>query len=166
MRQGSRIKPEHANKIGRRIDQLVARDKKVTAQSVIADATPENAVLHPFFEWSDKAAAERYRLEQARHMIRSVIVVYEDVTLPTGKPAEVRAFVTYSKEPELHGDYKRTFDLMSDKETRKTLVEQALGEADSWRNRWAYLSELATVFEAIAAAKKRTKRKTTNPTKV
>lgn len=41
---------------------------------VVEDARPDDAPLHPCFEWRDQVAADQYRLYQARHLIRTVVV--------------------------------------------------------------------------------------------
>jgi len=52
-------------------------DGRLTPDNVVDAATDETSPLHGFFEWDDDAAAHMYRVEQARHLIRSVRV---DVT--------------------------------------------------------------------------------------
>ena len=50
---------------------------RLTPDSVVDAAKDEASPLHGFFEWDDDAAAHMFRVEQARHLIRSVRV---DVT--------------------------------------------------------------------------------------
>lgn len=45
---------------------------------VIDAARNKKNPLHPAFEWDDTVAAERFRTEQARKLIKSIRVVYED----------------------------------------------------------------------------------------
>lgn len=52
-----------------------ARDGRLTPGDVVEAARPAESPLHDQFEWDDTAAAERYRLEQARALIRSVRVL-------------------------------------------------------------------------------------------
>jgi hypothetical protein len=47
----------------------------LTAQGVVDAARPTDAPLHPAFEWDNIVAAEAFRLEQARSLIRSIEVV-------------------------------------------------------------------------------------------
>jgi hypothetical protein len=45
---------------------------------VVLDASrPEDAPLHSHFEWDDGVAAEKWRLEQSRSLIRSVEIIRE-----------------------------------------------------------------------------------------
>lgn len=50
---------------------------ELTAEMVVEEARPVDAVLHPFFEWDDSVAAELHRQEQARSMIRRVRFVVD-----------------------------------------------------------------------------------------
>jgi hypothetical protein len=48
----------------------------LSAPTVVEAARPKSHPLHPAFEWDDGAAAEAYRCEQARLLMRSIRVVY------------------------------------------------------------------------------------------
>ncbi len=50
----------------------------VTPQVVLDAARPDDAPLHPVFMWDDSQAAERYRLWQARDLVRAVHVIGDD----------------------------------------------------------------------------------------
>ena len=49
----------------------------VTPSLVVEFAKDETTELHKRFEWDDTAAAEQYRLNQARRVIRVTKIVYE-----------------------------------------------------------------------------------------
>lgn len=46
----------------------------MTPAAVVEHATPKSSVLHPFFEWRNSEAAQKYREWQARQVIRVVVV--------------------------------------------------------------------------------------------
>jgi uncharacterized protein YfiM (DUF2279 family) len=54
----------------------------LSAKAVVDESRPDDAVLHPVFEWDDEVAGERYREHQATTLIRSVRIVVdpEDAT--------------------------------------------------------------------------------------
>jgi hypothetical protein len=52
-----------------------AHDEKLSPHDIVSESRPKGAVLHPLFEWNDKAAAEEYRVHQARRLSRAVYVV-------------------------------------------------------------------------------------------
>jgi hypothetical protein len=47
---------------------------RLTAEAIVEDARNPESILHECFEWDDSIAAELYRIEQARAMVRSVRV--------------------------------------------------------------------------------------------
>jgi hypothetical protein len=51
---------------------------KLTPEDTVADATPEESLLHPAFEWDEASAAHQFRLSQARAIIRSVVIVRDE----------------------------------------------------------------------------------------
>lgn len=62
-------------------DQLQAvydQHERLTPEIVVDVARDEASPLHARFEWDDQIAGEKYRLDQARRLIRSVKVVYRE----------------------------------------------------------------------------------------
>lgn len=55
-----------------RLRDLEQKHGKLTANIVVADAQAVDSPLHSYFEWDTHKAARRYRLIQARALIRSV----------------------------------------------------------------------------------------------
>lgn len=48
----------------------------ITPDAVVIAASDENSVLHEYFDWDDSVAAKKWRIEQARVLIRKVQVIY------------------------------------------------------------------------------------------
>lgn len=48
---------------------------ELTPQAVVADAKAKNSPLHPVFEWDNGKAGAKWRLHQARNLLRSVEVI-------------------------------------------------------------------------------------------
>lgn len=61
----------------------IARDGRVDPQDVIAAARDPKNVLHREFIWDDRKAADAYRLDRARQLIREVKleISYREITL-------------------------------------------------------------------------------------
>jgi hypothetical protein len=76
-REGARYQVS-ADAIGRELGRIYKRDQVITAPVVVAESRPDDAPLHGVFEWEDEVAGEKYRIWQARHMIRSVRIITED----------------------------------------------------------------------------------------
>src|SRR5262252_7868920 len=78
---------------------------EITAQRVVDAARPEDAPMHHEFEWNDAVAGEKYRLGQARQVIRSIVIVKEPES--STEPKElVSAYVHVpSRNPYNEGSY-------------------------------------------------------------
>jgi hypothetical protein len=46
--------------------------QKLAAEKLLEEATPPNSRLHIAFNWDDVSAAHQHRLDQARHLLRSL----------------------------------------------------------------------------------------------
>ena len=124
------------------IQNLQAQGKK-TAKDLVEASRPEDAPLHSLFEWDDAVAAEKYREEQARVIIRHI--AYEEEQ--EGKnPVQVRAFFQIDNASS---DYEPTVKIMTDDEKYRQLLATATRELKWFRDKYRTLKELNGVFAAI-----------------
>ena len=142
--------PVDAQAAGERLERLRIHNNGIlTPRAVVDDARPPESVLHPAFEWNDAIAAERFREDQARYVLRSITV-----TVPSeperAKPT--RAFVNVVQEE--HQSYTSVVAALSDAELRRQLIAQAWKDLQAWREKYQDLSELAAVFAVIDEEKK------------
>ena len=121
---------------------------RLTSEEVLRSARDPDCPLHPAFEWDDTAAAEAYRLEQARYLIRSIEVV---VAKPDAPAAPIRAFVSVIRDEDR--SYTSTAHALSDADLREQVLRQAWRELEAWRERHAELVEFAKVFASIDQAR-------------
>lgn len=75
-KQGARFKVD-ADTVGNELARIQKEHGVTTPKAVVDVARPEDAPLHPVFEWRDDVAGEKYRHWQARNLIKSVHVVTE-----------------------------------------------------------------------------------------
>lgn len=80
---------DHSAAVKRAI-QALERSGKLTAHDVVRAARNPESPLHSCFEWDDSKAAEQWRLEQARSLIRSVEV---RITVQDGGTVSVPVYV-------------------------------------------------------------------------
>lgn len=121
----------------------------VSAESVVTVAKAKRNPLHEDFEWDDAIAANEHRMQRARVMLASFVIVREE--LRTDRPQRVYEVV---REPmvgkqRIRHVYKTIEDIMKDTDLRAELLGRALGELVSIRNRYRDLQELAVVMRAI-----------------
>lgn len=72
-----------AQVVGETLADIEDRHGVIDPHTVVDESRPDDAPLHPVFEWRDEIAAERWRVEQARRVVRSVEIVAEDCNQPT-----------------------------------------------------------------------------------
>jgi hypothetical protein len=120
-------------------------DGLLNPSDVVEEARSKSSPLHGKFEWDDSAAAERYRLWQARQLI-SVTVEYvggnKDGVLS-------RVFVSLSSDRKEEGGYRTIEAVMSRQGSRERLLQDALDDMQTFRDRYSALKELAGVFAAM-----------------
>lgn len=145
----TKVSPEKA---AEQFSQIAARDGSVVPAVVVDENRPNDAPLHEHFEWHDPIAAEKYREDQARYLLRHLVTVHvntqtEDELQPT------RAFVrvTQSEGIEQKAGYEPVKLVLSDKGNREAYIKQAMQELIVWRSRYAHIAELADLFAQIDA---------------
>lgn len=115
-------------------------DKKFNYKELVDKARDENTELHKCFEWDDSIAAEKYRLEQAKLVVRMLVFTPKDK-----KEQPLRVFqITQEKNV-----YQPTKLFIQNKNEYDALLDRALRELDAFRKRYSTLSELEEVLEAI-----------------
>lgn len=155
-----------ADVAGREFDRLSAEHGgRITSAQVVDAARPDEAPLHPAFEWDDEKAAERYRQHQASTLIRAVVLVPEVAshqpehrayvltqTQEAPKPVYVKAEEVV-QEPSLFADalqrLERTLSV-----ARQSVVElrDLAQSAGSEPERLARIALAAQALEAAGAA--------------
>ena len=129
------------------LETIRERDGNITPEAVLEQACDEHNPMHCEFTWDDSEAAHAYRLDQARSLIRSVEVVYEES--PT---RQVRAYTVVSAPPEQKTQrkvYTDTREALEDPATRAEILSNAVREALAYRRKYADLAELSKVFVAF-----------------
>lgn len=139
-------KMKRKDQVAAELARLAQRRGFLTPAQVVAAAKDARSPLHQCFTWDDSKAAHAHRLWQARELIAHVEFA------PTPKHAPFRAYVNVRHEGESEGRYVSTVDALADPETRKAVVQRALGDLERTRERYEQLTELASVWRAIRKA--------------
>lgn len=121
---------------------------QITPEDVIAVAVKPRNVLHKAFQWDEETAASEYRLEQARGMLRSFVVIRSEAPKEPSRVYEIER-IAAENDSEPRTVYRTTEDILKDPVTRACLLQRALGELTSCQRKYRQLSELAVVFRAI-----------------
>lgn len=111
---------------------------RIQPRAVIESARSQRNPLHRHFEWDDSVAAESFRLEQARELIRCVRIV--DTGVERGS---VRAFVSVKSESGVN--YHSVRDVQNSATLRYAVLIQAEKDLDAWEKRYKELREICSV---------------------
>lgn len=132
---GAQFNPKKAQTYGLALEKI---GTDIKAEDVVAAAKKTTSPLHELFEWDDKRAARKYRIEQARHVLQHIAVKVVD---SSGNQKELRAFhsIPFTFQS---GDKERTERryvhinvIEKEPEQAQSVVEQAKEELQEWRQR-------------------------------
>ena len=130
-----------ASVAGAEMDRLT-EEGRLTPADLVEDSRPEDAPLHDEFEWDDSIAAEKYREDQARAIIRHLTVQIE----ANNEQYQVRQYFIVQKETN---EYEPIQLILKDEDKTAMLLDQAKRELQAFKAKYACLKELAAVIKAI-----------------
>ena len=133
-----------ADVAGKVLTQLRESEAGLTPESLVDASRDESAPLHNEFEWNDSVAAEKYRREQARYIIRHLII--EEVELEEPKHVKDRAFV-YTGNTKT--GYVSLKDALENKTWRRKLLDAAKRDMNYFVDKYDRLEELSNVIEPM-----------------
>ncbi len=136
------------NEVKEALEQL-AKDGLLKPSAVVEAARDSSSPLHSHFEWDDSEAAEKWRQEQARQLIRSITI-----TVDRGEPVQVRAYVSLPADRENGNGYRRIEDVMSNEFMRKQLAGEISDTIQCWEKKAAALGVLFDLAPVKTAAKR------------
>lgn len=142
-------KPSKISLIARELKKIArANDGLLLPEQVVEAARPKTSPLHPRFEWDNSEAANKYRLWQARQLIRVCVEHIPGVSTPT------EVFVSLTDDRSADGGYRVTAEVLKDDDMRAMMLQDALDELQVFKLKYKRLSELAAVFDAIETVSK------------
>ena len=127
-----------AQKIGEELQSIKNVNGDLDPKAVVDRGRNPDSPLHELFEWDDEKAAEKYRLVQAKRIIRNLEVEVEHV--------EVRAFVKAGNP-----GYSPIQTVIRDYNMRDVLMKQAQEEMRMFIAKYRSLEELCEVIDAMNA---------------
>ena len=115
----------------------------LNAPELVRVSQPEDAPLHKAFEWNDETAAEKYREDQARQIIRCIEVVKEDI------PDKPSSRVFYNLRADKTASYENVNAIMRNEDKRELLLDQAKSDMKFFKTKYSELNELSKVFDSM-----------------
>lgn len=132
------------DRIKKEIDALAKKRGLLHPEDVVDFAkNHKTSELHRHFEWDDSEAAEKYRLVQARALIRVCVVSSTQTSTP------IRCMVSLSSDRKKGGGYRTIETVLTNETLHKRMLADALMEFNRSRVKYSALKELQPVFDAI-----------------
>jgi hypothetical protein len=136
--------------VGKELVRIEKKSGAITPQIVVESAQPSQSPMHKYFTWDDGEAADKCRLDEARQLVRSVVIVR--VTKDDSGDS-IRAFVSVKSsngEKAFDGQaYISTVRALRHATYREQVLADALRELNAWKDRYQHLKELSAIVGAI-----------------
>jgi hypothetical protein len=144
--QKRRLALSHDARIADELAQIARQNGGlVFPAKVVEFAKDQSTALHSRFIWDDTEAARRYRLDQAREIIRVNVTVISKDAPP------VRAFVSLSSDRKAGGGYRALVDVLSDDVMMQRLLDDALAELEALKRKYEQLAALRPIWAALGS---------------
>lgn len=131
-------------------EEILSISDEPTKQQIVEKARDESTELHSMFEWDDSIAGERWREEQARHIVKALKITYVN---PDGDPlpksVEMKPIRMLFGNPSGSPGFVSTVKILGNKTMYEQLLERAKRELQAFRNKYLMLTELNPIFEMI-----------------
>ena len=109
-------------RVAKRLSEL-EREGRLLPADVVDDARDADSPLHSHFEWDDSIAAEHYRLDQARNLIRSIKIHVTVREMPV-------SVVAYVRDPELQdtptAGYRNVILMRSEEDNARAVIVEEM----------------------------------------
>lgn len=147
--------PGDASKVGQELEAIYEENGKVTPPLVVEDARNVDRETHKLIEWDDPVAAEKYRLEQAKYIMRNIIVVTKTEEVKDEEPKIIKLRVYENVKTEEGERYYMPLQAAMEREdTRSWVLTQALRDLMAFKHKYSQLKELAGVMAEIEKAER------------
>lgn len=145
-------------KVGTELEAIYEEHGKLTPPLIVEDARNTDRETHQLIEWDNTTAAESYRLEQARHIMRNIIIVRteQQEVKEESKVIKFRAFENVEVE---EGRYFMPMQVAIGREdTRNYMLLQATKALAAFRQKYGMIKELSAVMDTIDQLEQEVKR--------
>jgi len=127
---------------------LIDKEGAVTPQRLVEVSKPKDAPLHGEFEWNNTIAAQKYREEQARQIIKNIVIM--EVEEEEAQPKIVKCWVNSDRAfvPTDEGTHRYvTIDTaLSNVSWRDNLLKAARRDMSSFIAKYRRLTELDKII--------------------
>ena len=105
----SPLRSEKIEDVISELNKIQLKNGKITPFYVVEKAKESTSVLHNHFNWNESDASTRYRLEQAKYLIRHINIV---TVKPNDEKIELKAYEIISRGSDIQ--YKKVKEFTED----------------------------------------------------
>lgn len=137
------------------MEALCQKHGEIQPHMIVKAAEPKDSPLHQYFDWNDRSCGHKFRLAQARGLIRRFRVEY---VTPEGGSHKTRRLMSVivtkpreneGAEPLTYRAYVPTERVIADDDMRSQVLHEALTMAKTWKSKYGVIRELAPISDAI-----------------
>lgn len=154
-RIGAQFGDDKAQIYGEELERIQKKNGGIlTPQIIVEEAKNKKSPIHNYFEWDKDKAHKKFLLHQARMLIGTIEVIVNF----NGEEKAIRRYLNVTSESlgeETTRDYMVIEKVLSDKELKNQILEQAIAEIDYWKEKYKIYKELSPIFASIELTKKR-----------
>ena len=127
--------------------EITSIGEDFSPEQIVAKAKDPKTELHKCFEWDDKVAAQLYRLETARQIVR-FLVIKKDNQEDDGndRPSHIRACVSKNDKS---GRFEPINVVVRNQDKYEKLLAQALSELEQFKRKYSTIKELDVILKVI-----------------
>ena len=133
-----------AQKSADEIMEICEELESATPQQILEKARDGNTELHKCFTWDDTEAAEKWRITEARTVVRNLKIIE---VKPDKEPEPTTIRVFYKTDNS--GGYKPTKLILKKPDEYKVLVERCRSELLAVKQKFQNISEFDEIWELI-----------------
>jgi len=131
-------------------EEIYSLGENPQTEEILEMAKNENTEIHKLIEWDDAKAALGYRMEQVRHITRSLQITEIKVNANKRNPVKfttgpLKMFHSLKGE----SGYRPITVIMQNEDLHKKLLMTARSELNLFVAKYSILTELEPVFKAI-----------------
>lgn len=133
-----------AQKCADEIMEICEELESATPQQILEKARDSNTELHKCFTWDNTEAAEKWRISEARTVVRNLKII-EQKSDKQPEPTTIRVFYKTDNE----SGYKPTKLILKKPDEYKALVERCRSELLAIKQKFNSISEYKEIWELI-----------------
>lgn len=142
----SLYKGANAQLVAEEVQSLIDKNGSATPDAILDKARDASTELHKCFTWHDHVAAEKWRMQEARTLIRHLVVEVKDEAKPD-TTTTVRLF--HKVDTSWDAGYKPIQHIVRNIDEYQSLLNNAKRELVAFRKKYERLSELEPIFDLI-----------------